>query len=333
MGFFIFTAILMGIGIAVAWFGFRTSKKNKADVEYRKRDQIFPAAAIGWVGIAIFALGFLLVLPRTFYTQDVGESKVQISWTGELIGQTTTPGIHLKAPWVNVRTFDVRNNLVAYVGTAGADGSLPNYSGNATTGPQITTQDREGVEVNLDVTVRYSLDPSSVLNIYSDFQTQEAFVNRVISEGVRTETRNAPSTKTTIQVFNDRASLAVNIRTGLEKRWDGLGIIIEEVSVQDIRYSNVVTERFDDAQAARIAIEKAKASQEAAKVDAETLVIKSQGEADAKIVFANGEAEANRILAESLTPEVLQQRYIDTLKTGTVFVVPEGSTPLITTGK
>ena len=47
------------------------------------------------------------------------------------------------------------------------------------------------------------------------------------------------------------------------------------------------------------------------------------------------EADANKVLTESLTPEVLQQRYIDTLaeigKSGNLVVVPEGSQPIVGT--
>ena len=51
------------------------------------------------------------------------------------------------------------------------------------------------------------------------------------------------------------------------------------------------------------------------------------------MIAAQGEADANAILAESLTEEILRQRYIDALdKSSTIYVVPDGATPLITTG-
>lgn len=309
-------------------------------VEYRRREllELEKMESVSnrplLMGCAVVAvLGALLVMFQCFYRQDIGEAKVQVSWSGELVGQTIDPGFHLKAPWVSVRTFDVRNNLVTYVGQTDKNGKLANYAGNVTTGPQITFQDKEGVTGNLDVTLRYSLEPGSVLEVYSDFQTQDNFVNKVISEGVRAEARVAPSTKGTLEVYSDKAGLASAIRAGLEERWKGLGIIIEDVAVQETRYSPEVQQRFDEAQAARIAVTKAEAEQEAARVTADTQVITAQGVADAAVVAAEGQAKANALLTKSLTPEVLQQRYIDALKAGTVFVVPEGSSPLITTGK
>lgn len=278
----------------------------------------------------VAAMGMTLILLQCFYRQDIGEAKVQVSWSGQLVGQSTEPGFHFKAPWVSVRTFDVRNNLVSYVGQADQDGNLDNYAGNVTTGPQITFQDKEGVTGNLDLTLRYSIEPGSVLDMYSNFATQENFVNKVISEGVRAESRVAPSTKGTLEVYSNRAGLSADIRAGLEKRWAGLGVIIEDVAVQEIRYSADVQSRFDEAQAARIAIDKAEADQEAATVTARTKVIEAQGVADAAVVAAKGQSEANELLTKSLTEQVLQQRWIDALKEGTVYVVEPGTTPFVT---
>lgn len=57
--------------------------------------------------------------------------------------------------------------------------------------------------------------------------------------------------------------------------------------------------------------------------------------AETQKIQAQGEADANHILSESLTDQVIQQNYIEALKeigqNGNLVVVPEGSTPLVTT--
>lgn len=62
-----------------------------------------------------------------------------------------------------------------------------------------------------------------------------------------------------------------------------------------------------------------------AETDAKT---KADGEAQAAISRATGEAEANRLIAASLTPEVLQQRYIDALGGANTIIVPNNFTSL-----
>jgi regulator of protease activity HflC (stomatin/prohibitin superfamily) len=265
------------------------------------------AAGAGAVAVVVAGLG-------STYTQDVGEAVVLRSITGELAGQSTTPGLHLKAPWVETIAYDTRNNTISYIGTGET-----NHSGGSAEGPQITFQDREGVTGNLDIVVRYSIVPETVTDLYSEFRTQEDFVDRVLANDVRSLSRDVPAAYGTLDVFTQRPAIATAIREALSSRWQRQGVTVEEISLQEIRYSDEVKTRFDEAQAARIAVDKARAEQGSAQIAAET-----------RIIAARGEADANRILSESLTEQVLRQRYIEAIgQGGTIYVVPEGASPLV----
>lgn len=325
----IWSVIFLALGVVALIIGSRLAKGetySEADSRYIKN--------IGrTVGGALLLVGVVIGVFSSFYTQDAGEAKVQRSFTGQLVGKTTEPGLHFKAPWVDTITFDIRNQVVSYVGPADPNGKQSDHSGGTATGAQITFQDKEGVTGNLDVVVRYSLHPDAVIDIYQNYQTQEAFVSRVVTNSVRSIARNIPARYNTIQVFQNRSQIGQELRAALEDAWADEGIVVEEVSLQEIRYSPEVTARFDEAQAARIAESRAQAEQEVARVAAETRVIEAEGKAEAQIAEARGAAEANRILTQSLTPEVLTQRYLDAIANGTTFVVPEGSTPLVTVDK
>lgn len=311
-GFFLLAAVVATV-VAIKQPKIRTwQEAGFSGVQEKSELNLVWATALG-VAVLSWLVAILVIGLNSFYTQDAGEAKVQVSWSGELVGHTDTPGLHFKAPWVNVRTFDIRNNTVSYI-TDGVD----DYVGGSARGPQITFQDKDGVTGNFDIVVRYSVKGDEVLSIYRNFQTQENFVSRVIAHDVRSVSRNAPATRGTIQVFNERAQVAADIRSALEAKWEHQGIIVEDVSIQEIRYSQEVVSRFDEAQTARIAIDKAEAEREAALITAETKRIEAQGVSD-----------ANEILTKSLTPEVLQQRYIEALADGTVFVVPDGANPLV----
>lgn len=94
---------------------------------------------------------------------------------------------------------------------------------------------------------------------------------------------------------------------------------ITEVNVQDIRYSDEIVKAYNDAQKTEISKQNAVNEQEAEKVKIETEILK-----------AEGEAKANKIRSESLTPEILQQEYIEALKNGqTIYVVPEGGSTIV----
>lgn len=82
-----------------------------------------------------------------------------------------------------------------------------------------------------------------------------------------------------------------------------------------------VTKKYTEAQAAEIDKQKALNEQQVAKTEAETKKIKAQGEAD-----------ANAVLNESLTDNVLKQHYIDALSNADqLVVVPDGADTLVQT--
>ena len=127
-------------------------------------------------------------------------------------------------------------------------------------------------------------------------------------------------------MLTNRSQFTKAVQDALTKKWNKIGLTVEQVSVQDVRYPKSITDSYSQAQAAEVAKQKAQNEQETAKVQAETKKIEAQGEAD-----------ANAVLAQSLNDQVLQQHYIEALKDvgkeGNLVVVPNGSTPMINTGK
>jgi hypothetical protein len=81
-----------------------------------------------------------------------------------------------------------------------------------------------------------------------------------------------------------------------------------------------VKDSYAAAQQAQIEVTKEQAKLDAVKISSQQEVVKAQAAAD-----------ANDLLTKSLSPEILQNKYLEALKAGTVYVVPEGSTPFIST--
>ncbi len=247
------------------------------------------------------------------YTQGPGEAKVLKTMTGAVVGEDTTAGLSFKAPWVSTVSFDVTNNLVAFVG----DGST-SYNGQKANGPQITFTDKDGATADFDVAVTYSLKPDAVAEIYTKYRNQDNFASKLVEQDVRSVAREVPAKFGTLELLTNRDKLATQLRESLLEKWEGKGIIVDQVSPQEIRYSPEVKARFDGAQGARVDNEKAKAELETATINAKQ-----------KVVQAEAEAEANRKLAESLTEPILRQRYIDALSKSKFIVVPEGGNNII----
>ena len=279
--------------------------------EYKVWENAKDAKKVSKTAAIVTSVATLIFLfPSVFYSQDVGEARVLKDWTGNIVGTDTTQGAAFKAPWVNSEKYDIRNQQVVF---ASSGESIPKDANGA----QITVQDKEGVSANIDITVRYSIDPTAVQSIYERYQSQQNFVSRFIENDIRAGVRTVPAAYGTLELLNNRAKVETQIRYYLEERWANAGVLIETVSLQEIRYSDEVKGRFDAAQAQRINVETEKAKLEATKVSAEQ-----------KIVEAEAASKANAKLAESLTEPILKQRYLDTLEKvgekGNLIVVPDG---------
>lgn len=267
-------------------------------------------------GVAL-VLAFAAILLSMLYQQDEGEVNVLRSVSGEVVDQDLTPGFGFHAPWVETREFDIRNQMVAYVG----DGTQ-NYNGQPANGPQITTNASDGVRIDFDLAINYSIDAERVTEIYTEYQTQENFRSRFIEQDVRALARQPFSGYTAQEALSARGEITQQIQDILAERWADRGVIISSVALQEIRPPQSVNDSINEAQQARINVERAEANLAAAEVAAQT-----------RVAEATAQAEANRLLSESLSEPVLQQRYLDTLSTlaagGNLVVVPEGFNGLV----
>lgn len=268
----------------------------------------------GLIGVAI---GAVLIGGSCVYAQDIGEAVVLRNFGGSLAGHTVEAGFHVKAPWQDVTSWDIRNRLINLY----RDNEYA-YDNGSYSGSTVTINDSSGTKADVDVQVIYSINPDMVEQLYAEYGTQEAYVSSYVSNDVRQTVRDSAGNFTTLELLTNRDEFAKAIQDTLSDRWADSGVIVESVQVQDVRYDQSITDAYAKAQSAQVAQQEAQNRQETAKVEAETKKIEAQGEAD-----------SNAILTQSLTPEVLQQRYIDALKeigkSGNLVVVPEGSQPIV----
>jgi regulator of protease activity HflC (stomatin/prohibitin superfamily) len=262
---------------------------------YKKRNytkgSFNPAPIAGYITIGLALATVVSCLAAMIYTQDPGQASVLVSFTGQVEGINYDTGLHFKTPWSHRVIYDIRNNTLSYVGE---NGNTSDHAGGNVTGAQITFQDASGVTGNIDLVVRYSIRGESVDSIYNEYKTQAEFVNATLAQDVRAETRSVLSGYETLQVYSNREAVKGALLEKLSANWEKLGVDIEDIYLQEIRYSNEVKSAFDAAQTARTRVETAKAEQEQAKIEAET----------------------NNIKSAALSDAILREKLIDAIKNG-----------------
>ena len=278
---------------------------------------------------AIIAAAAIVLFIMCLYAQDAGEVAVIRNLGGSLGGSTSEAGFHAKAPWQSIIKYDTRNNVITFYG----NNTNYTYNGGSAEGPEVAINDSSGATANIDIQVNYSLEPRYAEDLYRDYGTQESFVRAVVAIDSRSVPREVAGRFTTLQILTTRSEISDAIQEALSEKWDKYGLIVEDVSVQDVRYPDSITNAYADAQAAEIAKQKARNEQETAKVQAETKKVTAEVDAETKKIQAEAEANANRIVNESLTDNVIKQHYIEALQSigekGNLVVVPEGSQPIV----
>lgn len=287
MGWFVVAIILFVIGACFVVGGFISK-------------YIWPFVA----GVLIALLGVLFLFFATFWQNGEGEAKVLIHNVERTIeGKIESPGSGFKPAWYDTVDFDLFSQELVYAGGQ----ESPSYSGGTVNGKEITVSvggtSGGSTKANIDATFVYNLDADKIDVIYKEFKSQERFTKMVVEKTVLSVTRQVPSGYSAIEFRGAKRGEAEQaITDALNEKLSKYGVEFSQVTIQDVRYPESVENALTAIEEANQKVQEAEAAQRTKQVQAETKVIEAQAEAD-----------ANRILAESLTPGVLESRRIEAL--------------------
>lgn len=262
-------------------------------------------AIAGLTGALTLVAGAVCMFFATFYANGVGEAKVMVNSVDRtVVGTILEPGSGFRAPWVDFIEFDLFSQELLY---AGKSGDAPSYSGGTVSGAEVTVSvggaSGGSTQANVDISVTYSLDAANVKDIYSSYRTQERFTKQVIEKTILSTIRSVPSQYSATEFRGEkRAEAGDRIAEILTEKLSALGVEVEFVNIQNVSYPEEVEKALKDVEVSNQKQQKAEAELRAAETAAKQKVVEAQAEAD-----------ANAVLAASLTEPILRQRYLDTL--------------------
>lgn len=259
-------------------------------------------ASLAVVGVIVAGIFFFL---SSIYTQEVGEALVVKNADGTIAREDTTAGLDFKAPWQDTVSFDIKGQQALFKGNGQGTSE-----GETVDRPEITVATNDKVSSNVDIAVRYSIQPDKVSEIYTIYKTEEALFQRLISQDISSVVKDTAGQYSIDGLLGDRTSYSKAIEDTLKKRWAGNGVVVESVALQTVRVPQSITDRINASQVAQQALVQA---------EADTKV--KQEQARQKVIEAKGIADANRILNASLTDNVLKDKYINALQNAKNLIV------------
>ena len=221
-------------------------------------------------------LAILAFIGKTLAVIPAGTAAVT-----ELFGQISPkplkPGVHLINPLSKLVKFSTRLKDVKEV---------------------VSTTSKEGLTLDLDVSLQYKVDPEKLGDIYKNLGSDP---EEIIISRFRSLIREITAQYELTAIYGEkRQEVAQILSQKLEQELQPLGFMVDKALLRKV----VLPENMQAAIQEKLAAE-----QESQKLDFE--IAKARKEAEKQKIEAQSQAEAQRILAEGLTPEILQLKAIE----------------------
>jgi len=233
---------------------------------------------IAFGGIALTLLVGLTLL-KSCVTVNPGERGVVIK-LGKVQDGILDEGIHPVIPFItSVKTLNVRIQKTDIETSAG-------------------TKDLQSVNINL--ALNWYIEPTQVNKVYQQIGNEQDVVTRIITPALNEVLKAATPRKTAEEILIKRAELKEEIDRDIKKRLAVYGIQVTEVALVNVAFSPEFAKAIEAKQIAEQQVQQAKYE-----------AMKARQDAEAEVNQAKGKAEAQRLLRQTLTPELLQKQAIE----------------------
>ena len=257
--------------------------------------------------IGIGALLIIWLFLASIVIIDAGETGVY-SLFGKVKDKELSSGLHLVIPFAKITKMNIKTQDYTMSKSLG--------EGKRVNADAITSLTKEGLSVDLDITVLYKLNEEKASDVYQTVGTRYDEV--ILRPAIRTVIRDVIAQYDAKDIYSAKREEAGNaIHERLKNDLESRGIIIEQVLLRNVELP---------ADLAGSIQEKLQAEQEAQKYD--FLLEKERKEKERKIIEAEGQRDAQKIINQSLSTNYLYYLYINQLKDleGTVYVPTSPST-------
>ena len=290
----------------------------------------------GFVGSIVTGVVIVMIIICGFACTErvpAGYVGVVYNMSGGVTGETLNQGWHIVSPTKNVTLYSI-----------GIEQSYltSDSKGDSKEDESFSTPTADGKSLTVDLEFSYKYDINRVTDVFTQFkgasgkEVKDIFIKPKMIAWTQEVTAKYPVT----DVFGDkRQELNEALDTYLKEKFDKYGIVIDTVNFTNISTDPETQEAIQKKVNAQQELELAKIQKQTAKVDAEKekevaqinaekAKIEAQGKADAELIKANAEAEANKKIAESLTDKLIEKSKYDKWN-GELPYIEGNTTPIV----
>lgn len=279
--------------------------------------------------MAIF-VAFLIAVGTVLCTERVHTGYVGVVYSAKGVEQQTiSQGWHFMSPLKHVSEFPITQQRVVFYNAASDYGAKEHADWHI-------DAPANGGTIAINLTVNYNFLPEHVVELYTKFggMDGESLMESKIQNDIIAYVKEVTPQFSVMQIYSDdRAGVNTAITNYLnEKLTAEYGINVSSALIVDAQPDDTLMQKIRAKEQAKQDAEIAELNKQTALAQAETDKVKAQTEADVKMIEAQAEADANKVLSESITPELIQMKEAEArLKHGWVTV--QGADTVVTKGE
>ena len=267
------------------------------------------------IGFIVLAVGLLTACVVQI---DAGQAGVKVLF-GKVQNEVLNSGLHFVNPLLNIQKLDVRTQNYTMSGV---------HDEGAQAGDDaIKVLTADGLEVTIDLTVLYRVVASDAPRLLQE--TGFDYRDKIVRPLTRTKIRDNAVYYQAIELYSTKRDEFQNrIYKGIEADFKKRGLMLEQLLVRNITLPASVKATIE---------QKINAEQDAQKM--QFVLQKETQEAQRKRVEAQGIADYQRIISESLSDKQLQYENIQAMKAlalsanAKIIMMGKGNTPVILDAK
>lgn len=254
---------------------------NQGPVRGRVINVGAPRGVLGFIGFAIVALIVVILLFNCVTRIGTGNVGV-LTLFGRVTGETLSEGIHLINPLKTVNEMSIRSQSVK------ESASVPSS---------------EGLMMALDTSLIYHLNPDRAADVFQKLGPR--YEDVVVEPSLRSAIREATASHSANALYSgERDLVAKQIFESLNAQLTPRGMIIENVLLRDIQLPATLKQSIELKQ---------QAEQEALAMNFR--LQKETQEAQRKRIEAQGVRDFQQIVAQGITPSLLEWKGIEATET------------------
>ena len=234
---------------------------------------------------------FLLIcVPGFIGVIATGEVGTKTRW-GKVVSTNLDEGLHFKMPYEKIIKTNIKVQKIEL---------------------ETDSASKDLQDVNMKLAVNYRVDGTKVTELYKNVGTKYQAI--VLEPAIQESIKAVTSKYTAEELITNRSEVSKTCMDTLQGKVKKYGLSIDNFNITNFNFSEEFNKAIEEKQVAEQKVLTARQELEKAKVDAEK-----------KIVQAESEKTANELKQQTLTDNIIKEKFIDKWNGQTPVVMGDGS--------